>query len=70
MRSLTPIIASNGLAILVTVVCLLPITAIFALVLTTPLDGLSAQFGLWLHKIYDWSFPQFDTQERFEMGLR
>ena len=66
MRSLTPIIASNGLAILVTVVCLLPITAIFALVLTTPLDGLSAQFGLWLHKIYDWSLPEFDTQERFE----
>ena len=66
MRSLTPIIASNGLAILVTVVCLLPITAIFALVLTTPLDGLSAQFGLWLHKIYGWSLPEFDTQERFE----
>ena len=66
MRSLTPIIASNGLAILVTVVCLLPITAIFALVLTTPLDGLSAQFGLWLHKTYGWSFPEFDTQERFE----
>jgi len=66
MRSLTPIIASNGLAILVTVVCLLPITAILALVLTSPLDGLSAQFGLWLHKTYGWSFPEFDTQERFE----
>ena len=66
MRSLTPIIASNGLAILVTVVCLLPITSIFALIATSPLDDFSAYLGLWLHKAYSWSLPEFDTQERFE----
>ena len=66
MRSLTPIIASNSLAILVTIVCLLPITSIFALVITTPLDDLSAHFGLWLHNSYSWSLPEFDTRERFE----
>ena len=66
MRSLTPIIASNGLAILVTVVCLLPIVSIFALIATSPLDDFSAYLGLWLHKAYSWSLPEFDTQERFE----
>ena len=66
MRSLTPIIASNGLAILVTVVCMLPIVSIFALIATSPLDDFSAYLGLWLHKAYSWSLPEFDTQERFE----
>ena len=66
MRSLTPIIASNSLAILVTIVCLFPITSIFALVITAPLDDLSAYFGLWLHNSYAWSLPEFDTRERFE----
>ena len=66
MRSLTPIIASNGLAILVTVVCLLPIISIFALIATSPLDDFSAYLGLWLHKAYSWSLPEFDAQERFE----
>ena len=66
MRSLTPIIASNGLAILVTTLFLLPIISIFSLVVTAPLDDFSAYFGLWLHNTYSWSLPEFDTQERFE----
>ena len=65
MRSLSSIIASNGLAIVLTVVFLLPITAIFSFFVTAPLDTALAQFGLWLHDTYDWSFARFDTQERF-----
>ena len=45
MRSLKPLIAGNGLAIALTVVCLLPITAIFALAATAPLDGAMADLG-------------------------
>tara|TARA_Y100000389_G_scaffold57424_1_gene53433 strand:- start:2536 stop:3789 length:1254 start_codon:yes stop_codon:yes gene_type:complete len=65
MRSLKPVIASNGFAILLTVVFLLPIMAIFLFVVTTPIDSILAKFGLWLHGINDWSFPEFDTEERF-----
>ena len=65
MRSLKPVIASNGFAILLTVVFLLPIMAIFLFVLTTPIDSILAKFGLWLHGINEWSFPEFDTEERF-----
>ncbi|MDB9766430.1 sugar ABC transporter permease [Amylibacter sp.] len=65
MRSLNPVIASNGFAILLTVVFLLPIMAIFLFVVTTPIDSILAKFGLWLHGINEWSFPEFDTEERF-----
>ena len=66
MRSLTPIIASNGLAIILTVCCFLPITAVFGFVVTAPLDNLLGQFGLWLHELFEWSLPKFDTTERFK----
>ena len=65
MRSLKPVIASNGFAILLTVVFLLPIMAIFLFVVTTPIDSILAKFGLWLHGINEWSFQEFDTEERF-----
>ena len=65
MRTLSPITASNGLAIFLTIVFLLPITAIFAFVVTTPLDDAMANLGLWMHAHWQWSFPEFDTQERF-----
>ena len=66
MRSLTPIIASNGLAIILTVGCFLPIMAILGFVATAPLDNAAGNFGLWLHNLLEWSLPKFDTQERFE----
>ena len=70
MRSLKPIVASNGLAILLTILFLLPITAIFAFVVTTPLDDAMANLGLWLHARWEWAFPEFDTIERFaKMGF-
>ena len=62
MRALSPIIASNGFAIFLTIVFLLPITAIFAFVVTTPLDDAMANLGLWMHAQWQWSFPEFDTQ--------
>lgn len=65
MRSLKPIIASNGLAIFLTVVLLLPVTGIFAFLLTSPLDTMMANLGTWLHEYFEWSFSTFDTQERF-----
>ena len=65
MRSIKSVIAGNSLAILLTVVCVLPITALFAFSATAPLDDATASFGLWLHDHYEWSFPRFDTEERF-----
>jgi alpha-glucoside transport system permease protein len=65
MRSLKPIIASNGLAIFLTVVLLLPVTGIFAFLVTSPLDTMMANLGTWLHEYFEWSFSTFDTQERF-----
>ena len=65
MRSLKPIIASNGLAIFLTVVLLLPVTGVFAFLVTSPLDTMMANLGTWLHEYFEWSFSTFDTQERF-----
>ena len=65
MRSIKPLIAGNGIAIFLTVVCLLPITAIFALAASAPLDGAMANFGLFLHGIFNWSTTEFDTVARF-----
>ena len=65
MRSLRPIVASNGLAIALTVIFVLPITGVLAYAITSPLDGLMANLGVWLHESRNWSFPVFDTIERF-----
>ena len=65
MRSIKPLIAGNGIAIFLTIVCLLPITAIFALAASAPLDGAMANFGLFLHGIFNWSTTEFDTIARF-----
>ncbi|MDA8578514.1 sugar ABC transporter permease [Rhodobacteraceae bacterium] len=65
MRSLKLIIASNGLAIFLTVVFLLPIVAIFAYVATSPLDDALGRLGLAMHNFWGWSANEFDTLERF-----
>ena len=65
MRPIKPIIAGNGLAIFLTIVCLLPITAIFALMATSPLDDAMANLGLWLHGNFNWTASEFDTKMRF-----
>lgn len=65
MRSLRPIVASNGLAIALTVIFVLPITGVLAYAITSPLDGWMANLGVWLHESRNWSFPVFDTIERF-----
>ena len=70
MRSIRPLIAGNGIAIFLTIVCLLPITAIFALAATAPLDGLMAELGMWLQQIFGWTTSEFDTRARFaKMGF-
>ena len=65
MRSMRPLIAGNGIAIFLTIVCLLPITAILSLMVTAPLDDMMANIGLWLHHSFNWSASEFDTQLRF-----
>ena len=65
MRSIRPLIAGNGIAIFLTIVCLLPITAILSLMVTAPLDDMMASIGLWLHHSFSWSASEFDTQLRF-----
>ena len=52
MRSIKPLIAGNGIALFLTVICLLPITAIFALLATSPLDDAMSNLGLWLHNSF------------------
>ena len=65
MRSIKPLIAGNGIALFLTIVCLLPITAIFALAASAPLDDAMANLGMWLHNIFNWSASEFDTNQRF-----
>ena len=65
MGSLKLIIASNGLAIFLTVVFLLPIVAIFAYVATSPLDDALGRLGLAMRNFWGWSANEFDTLERF-----
>ena len=65
MRTFTPLIASNGLAIALTVVVVLPVVAVFAYTITAPIDIWLANFGIWLHERGSWSFPVFDTELRF-----
>ena len=65
MRSLRPIIASNGLAIALTVIFVLPITGVLAYAITSPLDDWMANLGAWLHEARGWNATVFDTIERF-----
>ena len=65
MRSLKSLIASNSLAIILTVFVLLPTVAVLVYVASTPLDRWLANLGIWLHERYAWSFPVFDTELRF-----
>ncbi len=65
MRPIMRIVASNGLAILLTVICVLPITAILAYSLTAPLDDLFSNLGLWLRESRDWSLAAIDVELRF-----
>ena len=64
MHSIRTVIAGNGLALLLTVVILLPTTAVFAFVASAPIDDLFADIGVWLHQNYQWKFDEFDTIER------
>lgn len=65
MGSYRPTIAGNGLAIALTVIFVLPITALLAYAVTSPLDSGMITFGSWLHESRDWAFPLLQTQERF-----
>ena len=65
MRSLKLLIASNGLAIFLTMVCLLPLTAIFVVTASAPFDDFMANLGLWLHEANGWTSSEFDTKMRF-----
>ena len=70
MRSIKPLIAGNGIALFLTVICLLPLTAIFALVATSPLDDAMSNLGMWLHHSFGWTAAEFDTKMRFaKMGF-
>jgi len=70
MRTIKPLIASNGIAIFLTIICLLPLTAILALGITAPLDDVMASFGMWLHHQFGWTGTEFDTIMRFsKMGF-
>lgn len=65
MGSYKPSIAGNGLAIALTVIFVLPITALLAYAVTSPLDGAMVKLGSYLHETRDWSFALLQTQERF-----
>ena len=65
MRTIKPVIASNGLAILLTIAILLPVIAITAYIATAPLDDAFAKLGLSLREQYAWKLPEFDTIQRF-----
>ena len=70
MRALSPIIASNGFAIFLTIVFVLPITGSLACVVPTPQDDAMGNVGLGRHGQWQWSCPEFDTQEGFaKMGF-
>ena len=65
MRSIQSVIFSNSLAIVLTIICVLPITAVFVFSLTAPVDDAFAKFGLWLHNSYGWTVSTFVTELRF-----
>ncbi len=65
MGSYRPTIAGNGLAIALTILFVLPITAIFAYAVSSPLDDAMVRLGTWLHESNQWSFQLLETQDRF-----
>ena len=65
MRSIRPVIAGNGLAIIITVVFLLPTTAVVAFVATGPIDDF-ANIGIWLHRTNEWSFQNLAPLNVFQ----
>ena len=65
MRSIQSVIFSNSLAIVLTIIYVLPITAVFVFSLSAPVDDAFAKFGLWLHNSYGWSVSTFVTELRF-----
>ena len=70
MRSSFPLIASNGLAIALTVIIVLPVIAVLAFAGTAPLDDFTANIGLSLHDRFGWSVDRLTTEERFaKMGF-
>ena len=65
MRPIMNIIASNGLAIILTIICVLPITAIFAYSLSAPLDEVFSNLGLLLRETRGWSLAPIEAELRF-----
>ena len=65
MHSARTLIASNSLAIFLTIVCVLPILAFYAYSISTPIDHIFANFGTWLHHKYHFLGEVSDTQMRF-----
>ena len=65
MQSSRPLIAGNGIALVLTVFIVLPLTGVVAFIATNPLDDLMMSLGTWLHESRGWSSPLLDTQERF-----
>ena len=65
MRPIMNIIASNGLAIILTIICVLPITAIFAYSLSAPLDDVFSNIGLLLREARGWSLAPIEAELRF-----
>lgn len=65
MSSYRPVLAGNGLAIALTVIVVLPITAIIAYAATSPMDELFVRFATWLHTSNQWTSPLLENQERF-----
>ena len=66
MKSVRSLSAGNGIALFLTIVCLLPIVAILALIVTSPLDSAMANLGLWMRETFEWTATEFDTNARFE----
>ena len=65
MKSVRSLSAGNGIALFLTIVCLLPIVAILALIVTSPLDSAMANLGLWMRETFEW-IAAGDTNARFE----
>ena len=65
MRPIMNIIASNGLAIILTIIFVLPITAIFAYSLSAPLDDVFSEIGLLLRETRGWSLAPIEAELRF-----
>ena len=67
MRNLQPIIAGNGIAILLTVVLVLPITGVVAFVASNPLDDAMMALGTWLHEHGDTPLADLQNNERLSL---